>query len=41
MEMAKRLMNLWFQIEVGNNFRPNRALKLVFLMAGWVDIFQN
>ena len=41
MEMAKPLMNLWFQIEVGNHFRPYGASKLVFLMAGWVDIFQN
>ena len=31
MEMAKPLMTLWFQIEVGNHFRPYRALKLVLL----------
>ena len=41
MERAKHLMNLWFQIEVGNHFRPYRGLKLVFLMAGWVDILQK
>ena len=28
-------------IEVGNHFRPYRGLKLVFLMAGWVNIFQK
>ena len=33
--------NFWFQIEVGNLFRPYRGLKLVFLVAGWVDTFQN
>ena len=41
MEMAKPLMNLWFQIEVGNHLRQCRALKLKFLMAGWVDILQQ
>ena len=41
MEMAKPFMNFWFQIEVGNHFRPYRGLKLVFLMVGPVDIFQK
>ena len=41
MDMAKPLMNLWFQIDLGNHFRSYRALKLIFLMAGWVDIFQK
>ena len=41
LEMAKPLMNVWLQIEVGNHFRPYRGLKLVFLMAGWADIFQK
>ena len=41
MEMVKPLMNFWFQIDLGNQFGPYRGLKLVFLMAGWVDIFQN
>ena len=40
MKMAKPLMNFWFQSEVGNHFRP-RGLKLVFLVAGWVDTFQK
>ena len=41
MEMAKPLMNFWFQIKVGNHFRPYKGLKLVVLMVGWVDIFQK
>ena len=41
MEMAKPLINFWFQIEVRNDFRPYSGLKLVFLVAGWVDTFQN
>ena len=41
MEMAKPLMNFWFQIKVGNHFRPYSGLKLAFLVAGWVDTFQN
>ena len=41
MEMAKPLMNFWFQIEVGNLFRLYRGLKLVCLLAGWVDTFQK
>ena len=36
MEMAKSLMNFWFQIEMGNHFRPYRALKLVYISDGWL-----
>ena len=41
MKMAKPLMNFWFQSEVEIHFRPYRGLKLVFLLAGWVDTFQK
>ena len=41
MEMAQPLRKFWFQIEVGNLFRLYRGLKLVFLVAGWVDTFQK
>ena len=42
MEMAKPLINFGIQIEVGNDFRPYRGLKLVFLLAwmcclNWFD----
>ena len=33
--------NFWFQIEVGNLVRPYRGLKLVCLLAGWVDTFRK
>ena len=41
MEMAKPLINFWFQIEVKIHIRPYRGLKLVFLVAGWVDTLQT